>query len=268
MRLRITHETSYRYERPFTRALQMMRLTPQNHHGQFVADWRLETSVDGRLTPAEDPYGNIAHTLSVEGPADTLVVTATGEIGTDDTAGIVRGSVERLPTTVYLRQTALTEPDAEIAALAEAVSETAGDPLDALHRLNAALHARLALEPAIHIPVRRATETFAKSAGTPQDLAHVFLGAARHAGIPCRYVAGYLHRDAASREADAGHAWAEAFVEGIGWIGFDPSLGQCPTDAHIRVAVALDWLGAAPLRGSRTGGEGEAIAVRVVVEDV
>lgn len=268
MRLRITHETSYHYERPITRALQILRLTPQNHLGQFVADWRLEVSTDGRLTPVEDPFGNVAHALSVDGPVDALVVTATGEVGTDDTAGIVRGASERLPIAVYLRQTGLTEPDEPMRALAEAIRDAGNDPLDMLHRLNMEVHARFALEPPAYIPVRPAAETFGKREGTPQDLAHVFIGAARHAGIPARYVSGYLYRDAASREADAGHAWAEAFVEGIGWIGFDPSLGLCPTDQHVRVAAALDWLGAAPLRGARSGGEGETIAVRVVVESV
>lgn len=266
MRLRITHETVYRYDRPFSRAQQILRLTPQNHQGQFVADWRLEVSSDGRLTPIDDPFGNVTHAFSVEGPVDLLSVTATGEIGTDDTAGIVRGAVERLPPPVYLRNTPLSEPDAAIRALAEEVAQGAEDALDTLHRLNHALHDHIHLQPAVHVPVRQAAETFARREGTPQDVAHVFVGAARHAGVPARYVSGYLHRDAASREADAGHAWAEAYVDGIGWIGFDPSLGLCPTDAHVRVACALDWLGAAPLRGARTGGEGETIAVRVVVE--
>jgi transglutaminase-like putative cysteine protease len=266
MRLRISHETTYRYERPLARAQQILRLTPQHHQGQFVSDWRLEVSTDGRLTPIDDPFGNVTHAFSVDGPIDLLSVAAAGEISTDDTAGIVRGAVERLPTAVYLRQTPLTEPDEAIRTLAAELGTGAVDALDILHRLNAALHERIRLEPATHVPVRHAAETVAKSEGTPQDVAHVFVGAARHLGIPTRYVSGYLHRDAASREADAGHAWAEAFVDGIGWIGFDPSLGLCPTDAHVRVAVALDWLGAAPLRGARTGGDGEVIAVRVVVD--
>lgn len=268
MRLRIAHETVYRYETPVVRALQILRLTPQNHQGQFVVDWRLEVSADGRLLPIDDPFGNIAHSFSIDGPVDTLAVTATGEVGTDDTAGIVRGAVERLAPALFLRQTAATEPGPEIAAFAAEVAARSSDPLDVLHRLSGEIHDRMQLEPAEHVPVHPAPTTFAASAGTPQDMALVFVAAARHVGTPARYVSGYLYREAAGREADAGHGWAEAFVDGIGWIGFDPSIGMCPTDAHVRVAVGLDWLGAAPLRGARTGGGREDIAVRVTVEDV
>lgn len=268
MRLRIAHETVYHYASPITRALQILRLTPQNHQGQFVADWRLEVSADGRLLPIEDPFGNIAHSFSIDGPVETLSVVATGEVGTDDTAGIVRGAIERLPPVLFLRQTAMSEPGAAISAFAREIAAHSADPLDVLHRLSAALHDRMQLEAPRHGPSRPAAETFAAEAGTPHDLALVFVAAARHVGTPARYVSGYLHRDEASREADAGHAWAEAYVDGIGWIGFDPSVGMCPTDAHVRVSVALDWLGAAPLRGARSGGGTEDVSVRVTVESV
>ena len=58
---------------------------------------------------------------------------------------------------------------------------------------------------------------------------------------------------------EAGHAWAEAYVENLGWVGFDPTNGMCTTDAHVRVAVGLDYLGAAPVRGTRFGGGGETL---------
>ena len=64
---------------------------------------------------------------------------------------------------------------------------------------------------------------------------------------------------------DAGHAWAEAFVPGLGWVAFDAANGICATDAHVRVAVGLDYLGAAPVRGTRYGGAGETLAVSVQV---
>jgi transglutaminase-like putative cysteine protease len=268
MRLRITHETTYRYEQPAARVIQMLRLTPQNHNGQFVAAWRLEVSADGRLTEIDDPYGNSAHSFSADGPLDSLSVTAVGEVGTDDTAGIVRGAIERLPMAVYLRETPLTTADAAILAFVAELGGRSDDPLDLLHALCRGLHDRMHRDPPSPTPMRAATETFAAGGGTAQELAHVFLAAARAAGVPSRYVAGYLYRDAAEREADAGHGWAEAHIDGIGWIGFDPSLGLCPADAHVRVATALDWFGAAPLRGARTGGEGESIAVRVTVDAV
>ena len=67
-------------------------------------------------------------------------------------------------------------------------------------------------------------------------------------------------------QQDAGHAWAEAYVPAVGWIAFDPANGVCATDAHVRVAVGLDYLGAAPVRGARRGGGTESMAVKVLVD--
>jgi transglutaminase-like putative cysteine protease len=65
---------------------------------------------------------------------------------------------------------------------------------------------------------------------------------------------------------EAGHAWAEAYVENLGWVGFDAANGISTTDAHVRVAMGLDYLGAAPVRGTRFGGGGETLTVAVHVD--
>jgi transglutaminase-like putative cysteine protease len=67
-------------------------------------------------------------------------------------------------------------------------------------------------------------------------------------------------------QQDAGHAWAEAHVPSIGWVAFDPANGICATESHVRVAVGLDYLGAAPVRGARRGGGFETMAVKVRVD--
>ena len=108
-----------------------------------------------------------------------------------------------------------------------------------------------------------AAEAFALKRGVCQDLTHIFIAAARSLGDPARYVGGYFRRDDGVTEQDAGHAWAEAFVPDLGWVAFDPANGICATDAHMRVAVGLDYLGAAPVRGTRYGGAGETLAVGV-----
>ena len=92
-----------------------------------------------------------------------------------------------------------------------------------------------------------------------QDLTHIFIAAARSIGIPARYISGHFHRNDGVIDQDAGHAWAEAFVPILGWVAFDPANGICATDAHVRVAVGLDYLGAAPVRGTRYGGSGETL---------
>jgi transglutaminase-like putative cysteine protease len=111
-----------------------------------------------------------------------------------------------------------------------------------------------------------AAEAFALKRGVCQDLTHIYIAAARHLGIPARYVSGYFHRADGVTEQEAGHAWAEAFIPSLGWVGFDATNGICTTDAHLRVAIGLDYLSAAPVRGARTGGAGEALAVRIHVD--
>lgn len=270
MRLRITHETIYHYDQPIDRAIEILRLTPQNHNGQYVSSWRLDVSTDGLLTRIEDPFGNITHSLSFDGPLDRLIITAGGEVVTNDTAGIVRGARDRLPAGVFLRPTEFTETTPAIHALADGLFSEARDTLDFLHRLNMTVFDRFLLAPARHGAVRPAGEVLADAEhpATPQDLAHLFITLARQAHVPARYVCGYLHRPEASREADAGHAWVEAFVEGLGWIAFDPSLGMCPVDAHVRVSIGLDCAGAAPIRGARAGGGQEEISVNITVEEI
>jgi len=110
-----------------------------------------------------------------------------------------------------------------------------------------------------------AAEAFALKRGVCQDLTHVFLSAARSAGVPARDVSGYFRRNDGVTDQDAGHAWAEAFVPRLGWVAFDPANGMCATDAHIRVAVGLDYLGAAPVRGTRYGGMEETLSVLIRV---
>src|ERR1044071_717784 len=126
MRIRISHLTSYAYGTPANSVIQMLRLTPRNHDGQYVARWRIDVSTDCRLGQHEDAFGNLTHAFSTEGPCSELAVTAEGEVETRDPQGIMRGAVERSPPSLYLRTTELTTPDAGIDALAATCRDAAG----------------------------------------------------------------------------------------------------------------------------------------------
>src|SRR6266567_4301172 len=144
MRIRISHLTTYRYHTPATSVIQMLRLTPRNHDGQYVARWRIDVSADCRLEQHEDAFGNITHAFTAEGPFNELTVQVEGEVETRDTQGVVRDSVERFPPSLYLRETTLTAPDADIAAFALSVREAAGpEPLKLLHLMLDRLHNEL-----------------------------------------------------------------------------------------------------------------------------
>ena len=266
MRIRIDHSTRYGYARPARFIVQMLRLTPRSCESQQVGDWRIETDVDARLRRSEDAFGNIVHSLYTERPTDSLTIRVMGEVSTVDTGGVIRGQSERLSPLVFLRDTSLTRADAAILDFAQAIGQ--GDPLDRMHRLMGALHRDVAFEVGSTSAAHTAAEAFAQRRGVCQDHAQIFISAARRLGVPARYVSGHLNRSDGQHDQDAAHAWAEAWIEGLGWVGFDPANGICPTDQYVRVAVGLDALGATPIRGTSYGGGQESLTVALHVRPV
>ncbi len=267
MRIRVEHATHYHYDLPARSVLQVLRLTPRNHDGQHVGVWRVEPSVEGKLKVFEDGYGNICHTFEADEPLSSLTLLVAGEVETQDTAGMLSGTVERLPELFYLRETDLTAPDEAIKDFAAGFTATAGsDPLGTLHALLGRIHAEVAFETGRTDSGTTAAEAFAMRRGVCQDLTHLLVASARLLGFPARYVSGYFHRADGVVDQEAGHAWAEAKVPGLGWIGFDPANGISTTDAHVRIAIGLDYLAAAPIRGSRRGGGTETLDVRLRVD--
>src|ERR1700676_2625024 len=111
MRLRIAHSSVYRYDPPAAGVIQVLRLTPRNHEGQYVVRWRIDVSADARLTAHEDAFGNITHVFSADGPLSELRVEVDGEVETQNTEGLVRGAVERFPPSLFLRDTSMTQAD-------------------------------------------------------------------------------------------------------------------------------------------------------------
>jgi transglutaminase-like putative cysteine protease len=245
--------------------MQVLRMTPRSHEGQFVRQWRVEVDADAKLERGEDAYGNITRTVFIDGPVEAVTITVEGEVDTIDTGGFVRGTLERLPVPLFLRETALTRASEPLRAFARSVASSHhGEQIGTLHRLMLQLGTDMAFEPGATSATTTAAEAFAARRGVCQDFAHVFIAAARTLSIPARYVSGYYFRTDGDKQ-DAGHAWAEAYVDGVGWIGFDPANGACVTDRYVRVAAGPDYLDAAPVRGSQTGGSTERLSVTVNV---
>ena len=265
MRLTITHRTRYRFTKPLVDVVQMLRLTPLSCHNQTVLDWRIDVDCDARLREARDGYGNCLHALYVDQPVTTLSITASGQVITDDRAGVVAGLPSDLPPAVFLRPTLLTSPDEALHDFAAEVCAQSPAPIDRLHALSAALHERLTFDADSTDASTPAAVAFAAGRGVCQDFAHVFITAARAAGIPARYVSGHLFRRDGTNAQPASHAWTEAWVEDLGWVAFDPTNGICADDAYVRIAAGLDYGDVAPIVGARRGGGSEEMKVEVQV---
>lgn len=266
MRIRVAFASTYVYDRP-ARMVQLLKLTPRSHDGQHVAYWHVDVQPDGKLWQREDPFGNIVHALYLSQPAPRVTITVAGEVETFDTAGVIRGSVERFPDAVYLRSTPLTEPDKALIEFAhDAVAGAGDDSVAQLHALMGAVHREMTFDTKATDVTATAAQAFMLRRGVCQDLTHVFIAAARRLGFPARYVSGHLARSDGA-ELDASHAWAEAKVPDLGWVGFDATNNLCPVETHLRVAVGLDYLGAAPIRGARYGGGSEVLDVKLKAAD-
>lgn len=268
MRIHVRHETAYHYDTPAKYIIQKLRMSPRSHDGQHVRKWRIEVDRDCRLLERSDAFGNLVHSFTLVGQFDALSIIVDGEIETEDTNGVVRGTAERLPPDLFLRDTDLTKPNAELEAYAQRFAREDGDRLALLHDVLTDLHKHIAFDTERTDTGTTAADAFALKHGVCQDFTHIFLAMARTLGIPARYVGGYLVQADGTVSSEAGHAWAEAHVPGLGWVGFDASNGVCITEGYVRVAVGLDYLGAAPVRGAQVGGQAEGLTVAVHTENM
>lgn len=270
MRIRIRHETEYRYDEPAKWTIHNLRMTPRDYDGQHIGQWRIEIDHECRLRESEDAFGNRLHRVTTEGPITGLRILVEGEATTFETTGVASGVIERLPKIFFLRETALTTPDPNIAALAREAAGEAHSTLDRLHRLLAAVHGAMRLDEPPVMETQRdmapAGAALARGSGLSHDFAHLFITCARVLQIPARCISGYCLRGDVPEPAIE-HAWAEACVEDLGWVGFDPMHGVSPCENYLRVAAAPDYLGAAPVRDANSGGTGEHISTRIHVYD-
>lgn len=263
MRLTIRHVTTYRYSEPIGYALQQVRTRPRSDALQQVVSWALEV-VGGEVQVSfEDQYANLVDLVRLNPDANETVLVAAGVVDTSDTAGVIAHTGGYAPLWLFDRATPHTLVGPAVTELAGAASGS--DDLDRLHGLSALVHDAVAYVKGHSDVSSTAEEVLVSGSGVCQDHAHVFLAAARHLGYPARYVSGYLLMDGGSMQ-DASHAWAEAWVEGLGWVGFDVSNRISPDERYIRLATGRDYTEAAPISGVRFGQGEEQLEVTLQVQ--
>lgn len=261
MRLTIRHSTRYSYESPVKRLSQLLRLTAVSSNMQQVQRWSVRGADNHLLSGVRDGFGNIASLHSLRQPMSDVTVVVEGIVETHECNGIYRPLEEWLPPAFWLGPSSYTLPDARLRDLASGVQGS--DRLDLMHRLMVHVRDSIDYVPETTTVAHTAAEAAAAATGVCQDHAHVMIACARLLGIPARYVSGYLW---AGGSEVASHAWMEALIGGLGWVGFDASNRICPTDSYVRLAIGRDYADAAPVRGLRLGGETETLQVAVQVQ--
>lgn len=266
MKLKISHETVYRYDQPIRNLVQSLRLTPSVFEGQKVHEWQIEVSGGFRGPGFRDGAGDWIEGWTVRGPVDQVTVRIAGRIDTRDMAGVLRGHRETINPIAYMRDSPATRPDEALRTLASEV--TGGDRLDLAHGLSAAISDRIAFRPGVTQTGTTAAQALALGEGVCQDHTHALTALARLRGLPARYVSGYLQSTIDGEAHDAAHAWAEIHVEGLGWVGFDAANRCCPDERYVRLGSGLDAADAAPIRGVAMGTGSEDMDVSVRVEEM
>lgn len=242
----------------------LLRLWPQSYPAQVVRRWQV--SVDGepvRPSSARTAFGEQQALWSRSVGSGEVEIVAEGVVETEDHAGVVKLPSIRDHGEVFLRSTELTRADKAIRELAD--TPEPGKELRWLHDLMKQVQNAISYESNATTSSTTAAAALKLGRGVCQDMAHIFVAAARAHGIPARYVTGYQLHEAAGHEGNAPHAWAEAWMERIGWIGFDPTTDLCPTERYVRLTAGLDALDAAPIRGHAIGGLGSGVRADVAV---
>jgi transglutaminase-like putative cysteine protease len=264
MRIAISHTTRYRFETPARYGVQRLRLRPRECAVQSVVDWQM--TVEGAVIEAayDDHNGNATSLISFGNDVEEVVITTNATVEVRDAAGVVGPHSGFMPLWLFNNPTALTKPGPKMRELAARFKLGGGADLEVLHDLSRAVRGEVVYEAGHTDVTSTAEQALELGHGVCQDHAHVFIGAARLLGLPARYVSGYLLLDTGTAQ-DAGHAWAEVHVPGLGWVGFDPSNEICPDSRYVRVAVGTDYAEAAPVTSLTQGAGATGLSVALDV---
>jgi len=266
MRLSVEHVTRYQYDAPVRYALQQARLTAKDRPGQQRVDhWTVEVEGGETQLHYTDHHGNGVDLIAVDSGASELVIRSRGEVELLTFDGIIGEHRGAMPLWTFLRPTSLTRAGRQVRALTSALGRDFTADIERAHALSVLILERLPYKIGVTDADTTAEQALAGAGGVCQDHAHIFIAAMRHLGHPARYVSGYLMMNDRTQQ-DATHAWAEAYFDHIGWIGFDVSNGHSPDQRYIRVATGFDYQDAAPVRGMRYGAAQENLVVQLQVQ--
>ena len=275
-RLRIEHETGFRYEGAVSASYNEARMLPGTTESQFVLSSSLEIDPAASVGSYVDYFGTRVSSFDVLSPHEALVITARSLVEVRprpiEHTGISWGRLaaetgRAIETVEQLVQSDRTRPHPEVAEIANSIAGRHDDPGRAAQAICAAIGDAVEYMHGVTGVHSTAAEAWVARKGVCQDIAHIAIGALRTVGIPARYVSGYLHP---MGEPEIGvavpgesHAWVEWFSGH--WAGFDPTNNIEIGDRHVLVGRGRDYNDVPPLRGVYAGPFKSKLQVRVTV---
>lgn len=272
MKVSLRHKTRLEYDTEVVESVMDARLGPRSDEDQRWGRFELRTSPVAAVRRYADAFGNIAHLISVAAPHSFLEVVTIGEIETHlaDPFALPRSRpapLEPGDLSDYLLPSALVPSEPGLLALAQPHRPSTPDgSFEAATALMQLVYREFTYKPDVTTISTTVGELLATRTGVCQDLAHVLVGLCRAAGIPARYVSGYIVTggDGPKRGGGHSHAWAEAWTPTHGWRGFDPTNGVLASEHHVKMAVGRDYRDVPPTQGTFRGIAEETLVVEVV----
>lgn len=275
-RLRIVHRTGFRYEKPATASYNEARMLPHSRDGQFVLQANLEITPTATQHSYADYWDTRVSTFEVLTPHQLLSVTATSVVDVRP-APAAAASIDwdelaaRIPLSLALAecvaQTPATEPDDEMRDLALRIEAEGGDVDETAFEICRTVGEAMEYRRGVTGVSSTARDAWPTRSGVCQDIAHVALGVLRAAGIPARYVSGYLHPDSSAGIGQPvigeSHAWVEWYSGR--WRGYDPTNLVEIGESHVYVGHGRDYGDVAPLRGVYAGPSASELFVSVEI---
>jgi len=289
MRYRITHKTEYEYVETVGHSYNEVRLLPRFCEHQNLISAQLKISpIEADYRVRQDFFGNQVAYFSIPEPHREFSVTAISEVQVFSQAGqldFAQGAAwetvreilhqDRRSEVLDARQYALDSPyiaaSPELAAYAEPSFPPGRALVEAVHDLMQSIHRDFIFDPEFTTLATPLQTVLEHRRGVCQDFAHLAIGCIRSHGLAARYVSGYIETLPPPGKpklvgADASHAWFSVYLPEIGWMDFDPTNNQLPSDQHITIAWGRDYGDVTPLKGVIFGGQNHELKVSVEVE--
>ena len=266
-RMKVTHSTSFQYESEVSASFNEARMTPLNTSDQFVISHELKINPFSTVYNYQDYFGTEVRAFDVQTPHTYLEIVSQSLV---ETKAPAEGNLSA--TWADLTDQVLTDELLEYLIHSELVDpiearfdlRSMQTPLDAVHFLNKAMREQITYAPGTTSVYSPASEAWEKGAGVCQDFTHATLSILRSAGIPARYVSGYLYNgsgEIGEEVVGESHAWVEAWVGH--WLPFDPTNGNPVAEDHVLVARGRDYHDVSPLNGIFSGGRSRKTEVTV-----
>jgi transglutaminase-like putative cysteine protease len=264
MKLEIVHSTRYLYSGPIAETVMEVRLRPMDGAGQRCLEFSLELSSGIKAHTYIDGYGNHVHYFNLVRPHHRLSVVSRSVVETGLEADAEPGE-ELVQDFLRFRSPVKDVEGVRELARRHAISDHSSPEAveRALDELTLTISRDFTYDRAVTNVYTVVDDVLALRAGVCQDFAHLFIAVARAMGVPARYVSGYIHFAGAKGVTTASHAWAEGWVAGRGWIGYDATRPVRTSQNHVRLAVGRDYSDAAPTRGIYVGSASGGMEVRV-----